>query len=293
MVEGVIVRGIGSFYDVAVTDAVIRCRARGRLRKTGLVPMVGDRVRIMSATKTQEGSIEEILARKNVMLRPAVANIDTLAVVIAAVQPEPDLLLVDKLFITAEMQDITPILVINKIDLASEEALDALQAAYAGTKYPIYRVSGKQGIGLKALSLGMSKGIATLAGQSGVGKSSILNRIHPPLDLETGAISQRVQRGKHTTRHVELLALPFGGRIVDTPGFSAMEISSFEPNILVSCYPEFAPYSSACRFRGCIHYREPDCAVQESVAAGTLNLGRYERYKKIMEEMIENRRDPW
>lgn len=293
MREGIIIKGIGGFYDVAWEGQVYRCRARGRFRKMGITPMVGDRVRFLPESAVSEGALEEILPRRNQLLRPPVANMDTLAVVIAPAAPEPDLLLADKLFILAGMKDIAQILVINKIDLAEADREEALVQAYTATGFPILQVSSKKDIGMEALGRSLSGGIATLAGQSGVGKSSLLNRLHPPLSLEVGSISVKAQRGKHTTRHVELLSLPFGGHVVDTPGFSALEHIDLSPEELASYYPDYQPLAAHCRFQGCKHYKEPDCAVAESVHEGSLNQGRYARYIRILEEIMENRREPW
>jgi len=290
MIEGIILKGIGSFYDIAVGNEVVRCRARGRFRRLGITPMVGDRVLILPETATREGSIEEVLPRKNELVRPPVANIDYLAVVIAVKNPEPDFLLADKLMAAAAMKGIQPLLVINKTDLDDEGLVEDVKEAYKSANYPVYAVSGKYGEGIEELSRGLSEGITTLAGQSGVGKSSIINSLHPDCSLEVGSISQRIKRGKHTTRHVELLSLPYGGRIVDTPGFSAMELDGLEPEELMEYYPEFAVHSDHCRFKGCIHYREPGCRIREMVELGLINRGRYERYISLLEDIKENRR---
>jgi len=292
MKEGVILRGIGGFYDVMADGEVSRCRARGKFRKLGLTPMVGDRVRFIPETQTTEGFIEEILPRKNTLIRPPVANIDNLAVVVAAAQPEPDLLLVDKLIVLAERKGISPILVINKIDLVQKEETDSIAAQYSATGYPIYCVSGKFGFGIDELSRGL-KGITTLAGQSGVGKSSIINSLHPTLELETGDLSEKIKRGRHTTRHVELLTLPYGGMIVDTPGFSQLELMDFEPSELQESYPDFQDYLNFCYFNKCLHVNEPGCAVHQAVEENRLHEGRYKRYVKLINEIKENRRNAW
>jgi len=290
MKEGVILRGIGGFYDVMADGDVYRCRARGRFRKMGITPLVGDRVLFIPETQTTEGSLEEILPRKNTLIRPSVANIDNLAVVMAAAHPEPDLLLVDKLIVLAERMEISPILVINKVDLAQKEEIESLKSQYEKTGYPVYCVSAKSGLGIEELSRGLS-GITTLAGQSGVGKSSIINSLHPHVELETGDVSQKIKRGRHTTRHVELLTLPYGGMIVDTPGFSQLELMDFEPNQLQESYVDFHEYMDECYFKMCLHVNEPDCAVRQAVEAGNLPAGRYERYVKLVNEIKGNRRN--
>lgn len=292
MKEGVIIKGVGSFYDVLVGSEVFRCRPRGRFRKLGITPMVGDRVRFTPGTQVSEGTLEEILPRKNTLIRPSVANIDSLAVVAAAAQPDPDYYLIDKLMISAERMGISILLVINKIDLANPKELDKLRSQYANSGYPVYCVSGKYGEGIEELSRAM-KGITTLAGQSGVGKSTIINNLNPQIKLETGKVSEKIQRGRHTTRHVELLILPYGGMVVDTPGFSQVELADMEPVELQESYPEFEKYRYKCHFNGCLHVTEPGCQVRQAIEEGSIPESRYERYVNIIEEIKENRRNIW
>jgi ribosome biogenesis GTPase len=292
MKEGVILKGIGGFYDVLADGAVFRCRPRGRFRKLGIIPMVGDRVRFTPESQVSEGTLEEILPRKNTLNRPSVANIDNLAVVAAVAQPEPDFFLVDKLMISAMRMGISVMLVINKLDLAEHGETEQLISQYKAAGYPLYCVSGKYGHGIGELSKAM-KGITTLAGQSGAGKSSIINRLHPSVGLETGSVSKKISRGRHTTRHVELLKLPDGGMIVDTPGFSQVELMDFDPVELQESYPEFEQYRHECYFNGCIHTSEPGCNVRHAVEEGVLHKSRYERYVHLIEEIKENRRNAW
>lgn len=292
MKEGVIIKGIGGFYDVLSHKEIYRCRARGRFRKLGITPMVGDQVRFTPETEIVEGSLEEIYPRKNSLRRPAVANITQLAVVMSAFQPEPDLLLIDKLIVSAERMDISIVLIVNKIDLAAQDQVDELLRDYKATTYPIFCVSSKYDKGMEELAKGIS-GITTLAGQSGVGKSSIINRLHPSFDAEVGDVSNKHKRGRHTTRHVELLNLPEGGMIVDTPGFSQMELGDYEEVELQEYYPEYEKYRHDCYFNGCIHVSEPDCRVQDAVEKGELPLGRYQRYVHLIKEIKEYRRNAW
>jgi ribosome biogenesis GTPase len=292
MKEGVILKGIGGLYDVMADGEVFQCRPRGRFRIKGISPMVGDRVRFAPPTDTAEGVLEEILSRKNTLLRPAVANIDCLAVVLSVTQPDPDLYLADKLMISAERMDVSCLLIINKTDLASPEKIDEIADSYRAAGYSIHCVSGKLGRGMDELCRDI-KGITTLAGQSGVGKSSIINYLHPSVNLKTGEVSKKIKRGRHTTRHVELLPLPYGGMIVDTPGFSQLEIRDLEPNELKDYYPEFRQYGNDCYFSGCTHVSEPDCAVKQAVEEGILPEDRYERYVYLIKEIIESRRNVW
>jgi len=289
MESGIIVKGIGGFYDVLLEDRIVQCIARGKFRKTGLVPMVGDYARISSAN----GTIEEILPRKNQLLRPPVANIDYLGVVIAVKEPEPDFMLVDKLFISAESMKIHPMLIINKIDLAEGDDVLKIRRAYDKTGYPIVEISSKFGIGIESLKAAMQPGIFTLAGQSGVGKSSILNCLLPGLSLETREISNKIKRGRHTTRAVELLRFSREIMVVDTPGFSAIEMSRLEEEELQDYYPEFRLYKGQCRFSSCVHHHEPECMVKQMVEEGKISEDRYLRYLKILSEVKENRRDDW
>ena len=292
MKSGVILRGIGSFYDVLSNGEVFRCRAGGRFRRLGISPMVGDRVRFQPETEISEGIMEEILPRRNAMKRPAVANVDHLAVVLAAADPKPDLFLVDKLLITAERTQISPLLIFNKTDLAGPEEEDAFRIEYGRTGYPIHRISGKSDIGIKELSQTL-QGITVLAGQSGVGKSSIINKLRPDAYLETGALSEKIRRGKNTTRLVELISLPGGGMIADTPGFSRMDLLELDPAQLAGYYPEFRACQAECRFQGCLHVAEPGCAIRRGVEEGKIPSQRYDRYRKLIKAIRENRRDAW
>jgi len=292
MKEGVIIKGIGGFYDVISDNEVYRCRPRGKFRKLGITPMVGDRVRISPQATAHEGILEEIFPRKNTLIRPPVANIDSLAVVMAAEHPSPDFFVIDKLIISAERMGIFIILVINKIDLVKPEIIENIKLQYANSGYPIYCVSGKFGHGMEELSKALS-GITTLAGQSGVGKSTIINKLNPGMELKTGNISKKIRRGRHTTRHVELLLLPYGGMVVDTPGFSQLELKDVDPLELQECYPEFNKYRHECYFSGCIHTSEPRCKVRQAVEEGSISKERYERYIRILEEIRESRRNLW
>lgn len=289
MIEGIIIKGVGGFYDVLVDGNVISCRARGKFRKEKVVPMVGDRVKII----VEKQSIEEIIPRKNELIRPAVANIDFLGVVVAVNEPEPDFYLVDKLMVSAEMNNIEPILIINKTDLGTEEDIEAIKKAYEKTDYSIILLSCIQKTGFDKLNDILKRGVTAFSGQSGVGKSSIINLLCPGKEIETGNLSRKIRRGRHTTRHVELLPLPFGGMVVDTPGFSMMDISMLDPNNLQFYYPEFKPYLDQCRFKGCVHFREPGCKIKEAIEMGKISQERYGRYLRLYTELRENRRDVW
>lgn len=289
MMTGIILKAIGGFYDVFAENRIIRCRARGRFRKDGIIPVVGDYVEIYPGTNVQEGTIQNILPRKNFLGRPAVANVDNLIVIIAAVSPDPDLLLTDKLLITAEYKGIQPIVAINKIDLTDSDYIKALIDEFRNTGYPCYAISAKLNLGIESLAKSI-RGITTLAGLSGVGKSSVINRLCPQLQLETGDISVKIQRGRHTTRHVELIMMDGGGMIVDTPGFSQMDLSELKPDELQLYYPDFKFHRDKCRFTRCMHLDEPDCAVKTALAEKEISDGRYSRYTRLVKEIITSRR---
>ena len=277
---GLLIKGIGSFYEVR-TDCgeTVTCKARGTFRREGLVPTVGDRV---GFTRHDSGyaQMDEILPRKNLLIRPAVANIDQLLIVVSASRPAPDWMLVDRLIIAAKRMSIEPILVLNKID----ESEQAIRSAFQ-TEYHAFRtltVSASTGEGTDELKDVLKDRISCFAGQSAVGKSSLLNALLPELCLETGGLSRKTDRGRHTTRHAELWPY-LGGAVLDTPGFSLFETDVLEQEELDRCYPEFA-HALPCRFPGCMHISEPDCGVKPLLQTGELTTARYERYCEIAKE---------
>ncbi len=283
MLTGTIVKGIGGFYYVQTPAGCIECRARGRFRKEGETPLVGDRVRIQRTAEDEtKGSVEEILPRKNVFVRPPVANIDQLIITIAATNPEPNLLLADQLTVTAEAADVSPVICVNKRDL-DEERARAIAAVYEKAGYPVLLVSARADQGTDALRAVLADKITALAGNSGVGKSSLLNRLCGYLGLETGDVSEKTRRGRHTTRHTELFELPFGGYVFDTPGFSSYE-AALQPETLASLFPEIARHTEGCRFTGCAHIAEPGCSVKEALRKGDIAPERYESYCTLYKE---------
>lgn len=283
--EGRIVRGVGGLY--AVRDALgmeYVLRARGRFRREGLTPLVGDRVRFTPGVGEAHGWLDELLPRSSVCLRPPAANISLLVVVVAP-EPEPDLLLVDRLLVAAERSGFQALLCVNKCDL--DEALaQALASAYEAAHVPVFQASAKTGHGLVALKSAMEGELCCMAGQSAVGKSTLLNALCG-LTLKTGGLSEKIRRGKHTTRHAEMLEAE-GLTVLDTPGFSLLSLdAAFAPEALAEAYPEYAALSSECRFSPCYHDREPDCAVLAAVEAGKLDAKRHERYQTLLEEARE------
>ena len=279
--QGIVMQQNGGFYYVEAADAVYTCRARGILRKQGLTPVAGDRVNI-SVQEDGTGVLESILERRNCLVRPPVANIDLLVLVASICQPRTNTLVLDKMIAIAEKQGITPIIVINKSDLGDPAELENI---YHAVGLECFTVSAKDPESLIPLRQRLAGQISVFAGNSGVGKSSILNGIDPSLQLSTGEISQKLGRGRHTTRTATLYHLA-DGYLVDTPGFSSLDMELVEPiykEDLPYCFREFEPYEGTCRFSGCAHYKEPGCGVRQAVEAGEIPASRYESYVTMYE----------
>ena len=285
--QGRIIKGIGGFYNVLLEDGtIVTCKARGRFRNEGVTPMVGDQVEV-SFHETGFAAMDDILPRKNALLRPPVANIDLLVIVLSASIPKPDFLLADKLLIQAKTLQIEPLLVLNKMDSAKPEITDEFLRDYAA--FHNLLASSATGEGIDALKQALTNRVSCFAGQSAVGKSSLLNALFPELALETGGLAKKTDRGKHTTRQAELWPY-LGGAVLDTPGFSLFEMSELEQSALDASYPEFAGVTSECRFTGCRHVAEPDCAVKALLQTGKLSQGRYARYIEIQAEIEDKRK---
>lgn len=270
--EGTIIKGIGGFYYVRTAEGIIECRARGVFRKDGITPMIGDAACI-KIIKDGKGNIEKIYERKNFLIRPAVANIDILAAAAACKDPEPDMQLLDKMLINAEAAGIEPIICINKTDLSDPREITEI---YKNTGYKIFCVSAKREEGFDRLIEYIRNKITAFSGLSGVGKSSIMNIITRNV-MQTGDISRK-KHGRHTTRHIELIPLKEGGYVLDTPGFSSMDLD-MEAENLYEYFPEMR--GKVCRFRGCSHISEPGCGVKEMVDDGIIPQSRYENYKEF------------
>ncbi|MBS1332551.1 MAG: ribosome small subunit-dependent GTPase A [Christensenellaceae bacterium] len=280
--EGVIVKGVGGLYYARGEDGGTHVlRARGIFRRRHITPMVGDRVRFTPGQGEEHGWVEEILPRESQLVRPPVANVRYLVIVLAPA-PAPDYLLIDTLIAMALRQDIRPALVVNKCDLDGG-TYEAVRSDYAGLGAPLLAVRALSGQGMDGLQSLLASGVCCLAGQSGVGKSTLLCAA-TGLRLQTGEISQKIHRGRHTTRHAELL---FSGeyRVLDTPGFSLLELwEGLEPIRLKEYYPEFAPYEGQCRFSPCYHLSEPGCAVLKAARAGEISQARLERYHLLLKK---------
>lgn len=277
-----ITKGIGGFYYVRTEGGIVECRARGIFRKRGVTPVAGDNV-ILSA----DGSaIEEILPRKNVFVRPPVANLDVLFIVASTVQPVPSTLVLDQLIAAAVYKGVQPVLVITKADLA---AADRLAAAYAQSGVPVVCLRYDTGEGLEEIRAHIRGHLCAFCGNSGVGKSTLLNALAPELERQTGAISQKLGRGRHTTREAEIFEV-CGGRIADTPGFASLDaqkLCSIPKEELQHAFPEFEPYFGRCRFTGCSHRSEKGCAVRAALAEGKIGESRYASYLAMYEEAAQ------
>lgn len=283
-IEATILKGIGGFYYVRWQGREIECKAGGRLRlRRDFRPAVGDLARVELRGR-DEGLITEILPRRSFLLRPPVANIDQLIIVASEADPETDPYLIDKVSVIALRQGIQPVVALNKGDLRPSLRLEEI---YRRAGFPTVQVSAQTGQGLEELGEIMRGKISAFTGNSGVGKSSLLNRLEPGFGLETGAIS-RISRGRHTTRRVELFPLQGGGYAADTPGFSSFDISRIDripKEELEQYFPEFEPYLGRCRFAGCAHCKEPDCAVDQAARQGLISPSRLESYRRLYEEM--------
>ncbi|MBQ6812073.1 MAG: ribosome small subunit-dependent GTPase A [Agathobacter sp.] len=285
--QGKIVKGISGFYYVHVVGTgIYECKAKGAFRNQKIKPLVGDNVEIaVIDEEKKKGNVEEILPRKNELIRPAVSNIDMALVIFAAAKPDPNFNLLDRFLCMMEYQHVPVTICFNKCDLVTEEEKKALEDIYKPAGYDIIFTSAKQGINLEGLKTLLKGKTTTVAGPSGVGKSSLINQLQDSVYMETGNISEKIERGKHTTRHSEIIPLGNDAYIMDTPGFSSMDMPGFEKEDLWTCYPEFLPHEPYCKFQGCSHISEPNCGVKEALAEGKISPVRYENYKLLYEEM--------
>lgn len=289
MVSGIITKGIGGFYYVDTGNKLYECRARGLFRLKNITPMVGDIVDIEIDEETMQGYIININERKNQMMRPAVSNVDQVIVVFAAKNPNINLSLLQKFLVYAEYIKLKIVVCINKIDIGENEKFMPIVEMINSIPYDVVKTSAILGTGLNTLKGYLKNKISVFAGPSGVGKSSLLNIIIPGLELKTGEISQKTKRGVHTTRHVELIKLEFGGMVVDTPGFTSFDLIQIDEEELQYCYPEFERYIN-CRFPSCRHDKEPDCGIKNAVGKGLIHKLRYDSYIQMLNELRESRR---
>ena len=290
--QGKIMKGIAGFYYVHVVGSgVYECKAKGIFRKDGVKPLVGDNVEMeITHEKDMEGNIIRVLPRKNELVRPAVANIDQALVVFAVTKPKPHFNLLDRFLVMMETKEIPAILCFNKADIAGDAEIAGLKAVYENCGYPLIFTSAKKEENIDRLKELLQGKTTAAAGPSGVGKSSLINRLQSGVKMETGSISRKIERGKHTTRHSELIMLGDESYIMDTPGFSSLYAGNMEKEDLKYYFPEFAPYEGKCRFNGCGHIHEPGCAVKQAADEGKIHRIRYEDYVMMYRELQERKR---
>lgn len=290
MAEGIIVKALSGFYYVDTPEGIIECRARGKFRMDGTSPLVGDRVRC-SVEPNGKGRIDSLYERRNFFIRPAVANIDTLVFVAANTNPVTDPFLIDRVSVIAAEAECRLLLCINKMDIDTAEELYDI---FTRAGFDVIRTSAETGEGIESLREALRGQVCAFTGNSGVGKSSVLNALLPGANIETGAVSERLGRGKHTTRHVQLYELGNGTYIADTPGFASLDVEmlcEISKENIQHCFIEFAPYIGKCRFNDCAHLKEPGCAVRQAVDDGEITASRYRSYQRLYE--IAAQRKSW
>lgn len=283
-INGIIIKGIGGFYYVEAADGIVyECKARGVFRKEKITPLAGDRVEI-TVESNNKNSIDKILERRNFFKRPPIANVDTLVIVSSVCDPRPNLLIIDRLTAVASYKNVEPIIVFTKDDLQSANEFVKI---YTNAGFKTFAVSNETGEGIEKVKSIIDGGITVFTGNSGVGKSSLINRMYPDFCLETGEISRKLGRGRHTTRHVELFKVG-SGYIADTPGFSSLD---FETNDLIKkdelafCFPDFVDYIGSCRFSTCAHVNDKGCSLVEAVKNGDVERTRHESYVTMYNEV--------
>ncbi|MDO4454514.1 MAG: ribosome small subunit-dependent GTPase A [Eubacteriales bacterium] len=288
--QGKIVKGIAGFYYVDVIGSgVYECKAKGIFRKEKKKPLVGDYAVIdVIDEEKKTGNLIEICPRKNTLIRPAVANVDQALVIFAVSRPNPNLGLLDRFLVTMARQGLPTVICFNKLDL--KEECEDLRRIYEKSGCRVIFTSTKTNEGIEEVKRLLYGKTTTVAGPSGVGKSSMINLLYPHAEMEIGEVSQKIERGKHTTRHSELFRIEKETYLIDTPGFSSLYLENLEANELKNYFPEFEAYEQSCRFLGCVHAKEPDCAVKMAVSDGEISKERYESYLGLYEELKEKRR---
>ncbi len=301
MPEGRIIKAISGYYYVLAdqeTAEPVQCRARGLFRKKEIVPLVGDRV-VFHTEATGEGTVDELFPRNNELTRPPIANVNLAVLVFSIDEPSLNLQLLDKFLVHIEWAGIPALICLTKLDLLThanhgaaleEEELEGIQSIYSRIGYEVLSTSARTSDGLSDLFNRLSGKISVFSGQSGVGKSTLLNELIPGLELKTNAISEKLGRGKHTTRHVELLPIHGGGLVADTPGFSQLDFAQIESEELGACFKEFSKFIPSCKYRGCLHQTEPGCGVLQALDAGEISPLRYKHYSHFLQEIKERKR---
>lgn len=286
--RGVVIKTYNGYYYVQLNENVIMCTVRGRLKKERFTLLVGDEVDF-AITGDGKGVIEQILPRHTLLERPMVANIDQVIVTFAAANPDISTTLIDRFLILTEMSQLPTVLCINKIDLANTSFIDPLIERYRKIGYPVLPLSAHTGTGVDELRQLLHNKITVFSGPSGAGKSTILNTLVPGYKLQTGELSEKIGRGKHTTRFAQLLAIPAGGFVVDTPGFSFTEFTNLDRSEVSHYFREFSSHSAHCRFSTCLHLKEPQCAVKKAVQNSLIDPERYRSYTEVMTEIMEKK----
>lgn len=289
---GKIMKGIAGFYYVGVAESgVYECKAKGIFRKDKIKPLVGDDVEIEVLNEEEKlGNIVKILPRRSELIRPAVANIDQTLVIFAAREPKPNLSLLDRFLVIMEKQDVPVIICFNKQDLCDEEEVGRLKEIYEACGYPVVLASAKQGEGIEEIKSRLRGKTTTVAGPSGVGKSSLTNLLQNEVQMETGEISKKLGRGRHTTRHSQIIQIEEDTWLYDTPGFTSFYVEEIEKEELRFYFREFSKYEGTCRFQGCTHTHEPGCMVKNALEEGKISKERYENYLELYGELKEKRR---
>lgn len=288
--EGKIIKGIGGFYYVATEIGLIECKARGRFRHIDLKPTVGDNVTIN--VDNGKGVIEDIHERTSELIRPTVANVTQAFVVFAIKNPDINLDLLYRFLVLCEYNNIKTLVCLNKVDLVNEEERELVKTKINSIGYEVLFINAKQGLGIDTLKEMLANEVTVLCGPSGAGKSTLINKFIDREHMETGIVSEKIGRGKHTTRHSELIEVE-NGYLVDTPGFTTLDITFMDSEELRYCFPEFEEYNHECKFRGCVHNKEPQCAVKQALEDGKINKHRYDFYIRTLEEIIDGRRNKW
>ncbi len=290
--QGKIIKGIAGFYYVYVNGhGLYECKAKGIFRKNKIKPLVGDDVEIeVLDSDEKEGNVVRIFPRKNSLIRPAVANVDQALVIFASAQPEPNFLLLDRFLVMMEQQGIPVRICFNKKDLVTEQEADRICKIYSDCGYQVVQSSAILEEGREEIFQLLREKTTVVAGPSGVGKSSLTNLLQDQIKMETGEISQKLKRGKHTTRHSQMIRIAQDTYLVDTPGFSSLYLENMEKEDLRDYFVEFQPYERACKFQGCLHIREPQCEVKQAVEDGKISRQRYENYITLFQELSTKRR---